>query len=321
MERLFHESIVDLIPLFSAAETNLKLDLTSSKLRIKDIISKIGILNPIFSFPSLDISNKLEHSHGNKKGQLHEAFSQKLSTPVEYNSESVVDAPKTLLHNISLTFLNLLESRMHNSTQANRNHATSPDEERNVMIEILSSSTKKIVSITSMLTRFRVQSSTDDTKSDESTKNIHQKDKVLQTAIIFEFCMDLKLLSTVPVTVQLSVTGSALSSIGDTQTNHRCCISTITIDTPSLLRGLVSEAHRVCNALIETASLSALSDLGNRSTCQSTPNRDPNDDLETDIHQSVSQYDNNAGSEAVEQTFIDMPPPPPRKKPTQRDNE
>lgn len=318
MERLLLESTVDLIPLFSVEETRLNCDLVQSQSQIKDIVSKIEMLKPIFLFPSLDLRNKSNCPEGGEKDLLHEAFSQKLSIPIEYDSKSVVDAPKTLLHNLSFTFLRLLESRINNSILAIKNHATLPGIERNAIVDILSSSTNKIVSIASMVTRFQVLSATDNSaKSMRSAAIIHLLDNKFQIPIIFEFCMDLLLLSTVQITAQISIKGSVLCSNGDdTEIRYQQCKVAIELDNLSLLKSLMSEAHRVCKSLLARASLSSM--LENRVSCptnmtQTMPNQKDNEETKT---QMASLRDANDVSDAVQQDVIDMPPPPPRNKPS-----
>lgn len=327
MERLFLESTVDLIPLFSVKETRSNRDLAENQSRIKDIVSKIEKLRPVFSIPSLDIRNNFNHPEGNIKEPLHEAFSKKLSVPFECDSESVVDAPNKLLNNLSFTFLNLLNSRINNSIRAIMNHATLLDVEKNAIIDILSSSTTEIVSIVSMVTRFRALSFTDDaSKTIGSAAIPHHQDNSFQIPIIFDFCMDLFLLSEVQITVKISITGSALSSIGDTKARHKHCKVSIELDTLSLLKSLVSEGHRVCKSLVAVASSSALSELGDRvssptntSVTPSISNHDKKVRQETHAQKSLEHDDKNV-SEKLQKDAMDMPPPSPRIKPTQGSN-
>jgi hypothetical protein len=319
MERLLLESTVDLIPLFSVEKTRLNCDLVQSQSRIKDIVSNIEMLKPIFVFPSLDLRNKSNCPEGGEKELLHEAFSQKLSIPIEYDSESIVDAPKTLLHNLSFTFLKLLESRMNNSILAVKNRATLPGIERNAIVDILSSSTNKLVSIASIVTRFKVLSATDNSaKSMRPAAIIHLVDNKFQIPIIFEFCMDLLLLSTVQITAQISIKGSVLCSIGDDmETSYEQSKIAIELDNLSLLKSLMSEAHRMCTSLIATASSFAFSKLENRVSCPSNMTQTMSNQKDNEKNKNEMPFlpNDNDVSGAAQQDVIDMPPPPPRSKP------
>ena len=332
METLFHESIIDLIPLLSATETNENLDLGPTKRRIKDIVSKSIMmkLHPSFSFPSLNILSAVDYTEARKKNHLLETFSQKLSHPIQFNCESLVDAPKTLLNNISSTFLSLLDSRMNNSISVITRHVTIPAAERSAIVDILSSSILKRVAITSNCTRFRTLSSGIGTITSSSanlgsfTDSCDYVDNALRIPIAFDCSIELLLLSKESITVQLSANGSIVSSIGDTDTGMPCCVVTMSIDTSCLLQRLMSEAHRVCNTLISVASALALSKLDvqdgtlieTQSTLDETQGRqqERSDRTQESLPSSNLSATDILGS--LQQDMIDMPPPPPRKKPT-----
>lgn len=326
MERLFRESIIHLIPLFSATETNLNLELSPTKSRIKDIVSKIAVLNPRFLFPSLNIRSNADHSDRNEKEQLHAAFAQKLSVPIEYDSESIVDAPATLLHNLSTTFVNLLESRMHNSILAITERVTLPDAERNAIIHTLTYPSFKRVAITSTATRFRVLHSTADNLSMPlPSKDLHHLDSTIRIPIALDCTLHLLLLSEGSMHVQLSVMGYAVCGIGHAENGSPCCHMIMTLDTSSLLQSLVSEAHRVCKDLITIASELTLSKLATQATGSPTvPSMLPstfnaNHDQPQDPSGCIERLlaNNAAGiSKSMQQDMINMPPPPPRRKPT-----
>lgn len=347
MEGVFYESIIDLIPHLSAAETNEKLDLSPIKTRIKDIVSRMmttmttmTTFDPIFSFPSLNIRSDGDHTDGNeKKDQLLETFSHKLSNPVHFDHETVVDAPKTLLNNIRLTFVNLLDSRMNNSILAITNHASMPNAERNVIVDILTSSSLKRVTVTSTMTHFRVHpSSVNRTTSPKpemrSVAESHgaDDDDVIRIPIAFDCSMELLLFSKESILVQLHTRGSiigTIGSIGDTETDvPLTCTVAMSLDTSSLLQGLVSEAHRVCNTLITVASALALTELSRQSgtstiTSTSTNISSSSNDKDQDREHEQSGNANVSSSSAttadtnalgpMQQDMIDMPPPPPRR--------
>lgn len=331
MERLFHESIIDLIPLLSATETNENLDLGPIKKRIEDIVSKSIIikLHPSFSFPSLNIRSVVDHSEALKKHQLLETFSHKLSHPIEFNCESLVDAPKTLLNNISSTFLSLLDSRMNNSISVITKHVTIPAAERSAIVDILSSSILKRVAITSNSTRFRILAPGIDTLTSSSANlgsfidSCDHVDNALQIPITFDCSIELLLLSKESIIVQFSANGSIVSSIGNTETGMSSCEVTMSIDTSSLLQRLMSEAHRVCNTLISVASALALSKLESQdgalietqSTLDETQGRqqEQSDRTQETLPSNLAATDVQG---SLQQDMIDMPPPPPRKKPT-----
>jgi hypothetical protein len=326
MERLFRDSIIHLIPLFSATESNLNLELSPTKSRIKDIVSKIAVLNPRFLFPSLNIRSNVDHSDRNEKEQLHATFAQKLSVPVEYDSETIVDAPATLLHNISTTFVNLLDSRIHNSILAITERVTLPDAERNAIVHTLTYPSFKRVAITAAATRFKMLHSTaDNIVMPLPPYDAYHLDSTMRIPITLECTMDLLLLSEGSINVQLNVMGSAVSGIGHAENGSPCRQMIMTLDTSSLLQSLVSEAHRVCKDLITIASELTLSKLVNQATGSPTvplmlpPTFSANPDQWQDPSDCIQQLlATNAPdiSESMQQDMISMPPPPPRRKPT-----
>jgi hypothetical protein len=343
MESVFYESIIDLIPHLSAAETNEKLDLSPIQTRIKDIVSKMmttmttkTTFYPSFSFPSLNIRSDGDHTDRNeKKDQLLETFSHKLSNPVHFDHESVVDAPKTLLNNISLTFVNLLDSRMNNSILAITKHASMPNAERNAIVDILTSSSLKRVTVTSVMTRFRVHPSrVDPTTSPKppmrsvAESYIADDEDSIRIPIVFDCSMQLLLFSKESTTVHLHTHGSIIGTIGSINDTDLSCTVAMSLDTSSLLQILVTEAHRVCNILITVASALALSELSRQSgtstirssTCTniSSPSIDEDQeqeqsgDAKVSLSSSATTTDTNA-LEPMQQDMIDMPPPPPRR--------
>ena len=332
MERLFHESIIDLIPLLSATETNNEnLDFGPIKKGIKDVVSKSFILklHLNFLFPSLNIRSGVDHAEARDKDQLLETFSQKLSHPIQFNCESVADAPKTLLNNVRSTFLSLLDSRMNNSISFITKHVTIPAVERSAIVDILSSSIMKRVAITSITTRFRTLASDIDTITSSSanlgsfTDSCGHVYNELRIPIAFDCSIELLLLSKESITVQSSVNGSIFSSVGDAEIGMTCSEVTMSLDTSSLLQKLMSEAHKVCNTLISVASALALSKLESQDgTLVATPSTldesqrrlQEQSDRTPDTLSSNLAATNTLG--LLNQDMIDMPPPPPRRKPT-----
>mmetsp|Transcript_21510 Transcript_21510/g.28292 ORF Transcript_21510/g.28292 Transcript_21510/m.28292 type:complete len:557 (+) Transcript_21510:167-1837(+) len=274
--KIQEETLKSFASLLSSAVTTCgAASFAGSPLTLPRFLSQAEPNTTCVSIPSLSLKNRSSvknassgNSNPSGRGHLEEAAALSLAVPLLCTKEDVVGVPATVLHNVLESLDSLINSRLKSSLAAlvrqtfhnrklnviNKNNGISSSDgdaedmatrQAKIMISLFSSSTKAIT-ITSVVTSFRVLSM-DGVHRDTSSSC---GDMILP--LVLETIVDVQILGQL-VTVSLRAPGTITGSFqgsGGVDSNERDLrphlnAVQVAFDTMSLLRSMMKQARHV----------------------------------------------------------------------------
>jgi len=274
MEYNSESSLRSFVSLLSTAQTSLKVETMQTSHQLQKLFAMDKLtedLGPCCSLPCLKLlhdSSRTEGNHpsdsNNKRRGLQESCAEKMAAPCHFTYNTLSDAPKVLIDNVSDSFKYLVKSRLASSINAFVSKSSASPIQKKMFVKSLTQPAITPVELETVVTRFQpiLNSPLQSDKEKPNTNNSHG------CMMMFSITMDVLIMGETPFVVRLEVPGHCSDLADSCPEDHLLKNVRLVFDTDLLLQQMITQARCVAKKALEIAADSAQSYIA--SLCLST---------------------------------------------------